>query len=273
MNAKAQAKKKPEPTSDHELMILVDDAVQDTPAEGAPEWALTFGDMMSLLLCFFILMFSMSEIKLDKFMQAAESMRAGFGQSESPTQEVQGQGSPTMEATTLIISKDEIDQQLDLIRAKLEEFVKKHGLENTLKVNQDENGVTLSIQDVVLFDVASAEIRAASLWIMDKLSELVTEINTKLIVIGHTDNLPINTVEFPSNWELSAARAARVTRVLVDKGIDPARIHVEGYAEYKPIADNNTWEGRAANRRVELLYSRQNVREKMGVQPEEGINE
>jgi len=242
------------------------DAIEDMSHEGcdeggAPEWMTTFSDLMTLLLCFFILMFAMSEIKMDKFMQAAESMRVGFGQSEVESEEQAGTGSPASADTSGVSVENAVEDMLEDIKEKLEHFVSQYKLENTLDVSKDEKGVTLSIQDVVLFKPGSPWVNDNSMWVIEALGLIVNEIDIPLVVSGHTDNVPINTSQFPSNWELSAVRAAGIARMLVDEGFDATQIYVEGYSEFKPIESNDSYEGRAANRRVDLLYSRDNVRE------------
>lgn len=251
--------------TDEELSELVDKALEEfSVEEGSPAWMTTFGDMMSLLLAFFILLFSLSEIKLDKFMQASESLRQGFGQSEIEMIDSQMQGafadSDTPNEVTL---ESLVDEYLEEILQKLIEFIQENNLEQNLRVSKSELGVTLRIQDVVLFNQGSANINESSSWIVERLAHLVLEIDLPVVVSGHTDDCPICTDKFPSNWELSTARASGVARVFIAQSFDPRKVHVEGYAEFLPVDTNDTVEGRAANRRVELLYTRLNVVESL----------
>ncbi len=163
----------------------------------------------------------------------------------------------------ITIAMDDVDNFLEMISEKMQNFVAQNGLNDSVKVGQDENGVSLSIQDVVLFDTGSADVRMETQSVMRELGALVAEFGMPVVVAGHTDNQPISTVLYPSNWELSSARASTVTRIILDQGLEPSFIHVEGFGENKPIADNETAEGRADNRRVELLYTRQDVRSEM----------
>jgi len=264
MNNKKQKKENAELVDD-ELLDMVENMSNDNSEceEGAPEWMTTFSDLMTLLLCFFILLFSLSEIKLDKFMQASESLRAGFGQSDEEVDTQTGTGSIASSDTTGASLDNAVEDMLENIREQLEHFVAQYELTNTLDVSLDQKGVTLSIQDVVLFKPGSPWVTKDSEWVVIALGKIVNVIDIPLVVEGHTDNIPIKTSQYPSNWELSAVRAAGIARMLVEQGFDPASIYIEGYGEYRPIESNDTREGRSTNRRVDLLYTRDNVREKI----------
>lgn len=242
--------------TDDEIDELVNSAVRQAVQDNEPAgWTTTFGDLMSLLLVFFVMLFAMSEIEIQKFMDVAQSLKQGFGVAESDSTGAQ-QDDPESSG---LFERDEVDDFLAYIEEKLDSFVAEHELANTIEVTKDRTGVTLKIQDLILFDVASAELKPETRWIAEKLSKIVTEIAVPVIVSGHTDSTPITTSKFPSNWELSGARASTLTRLFIANGFDPHGIHIEGYAEFKPEEANDTPEGRAKNRRVELQYTRQNV--------------
>jgi chemotaxis protein MotB len=222
----------------------------------------TFGDMMSLLLCFFILMFSMSEVKVEKYLIAAESLRSGLGHGLSREKLSAGSGGHsivetdvlTSDAALVIIPAEDIDDFLEMLRQRLETFIAENQLHESVEVKKDESGVTLAIRDILLFDEGSAELRGDGRRVIDELGMVMAELDTPVVVAGHTDDKPINTRVFPSNWELSSARAATVTRLILSQGLDPGKIHVEGHAEFSPASSNETAEGRAKNRRVEIRY-------------------
>lgn len=252
------------PVTDDDLANLADRKIEEIIEEGAPSWTMTFGDMMSLLLCFFILMFSMSDIKLAKFMAAAESMRQGFGQADVEQSDTkQSLPGGQMADSSSVISADAVEEDLETIRKKLQQYIENKDLENKLDVRRDAVGVTLRIQDVVLYKSGQARISKDGMAIIGDLAKIVMAIDYPLAVGGHTDNVPIKTRAFPSNWELSAARAGGVARILVEHGYDPNRLQVQGFAEFKPIARNDFVQGRALNRRVELVYQRQVVQEQL----------
>ncbi len=229
--------------------------------EGAPTWMVTFGDLMSLLLTFFILLFSMSEIEVEKFRQAAKSLHEGFGSSVVDMSLNEDLAVSDAADSVVVSTIDPADVELDRIANILEEFAEENGLETSLLVDRTDEGVYLRIKDAVLFQPGFAEVEEQSIWIVEKLSHLTLEIDIPVTVAGHTDDIPISSPRYKSNWELSAARAAGVARALVDLGHDAAEIQVTAFGEYRPIDTNETAEGRARNRRVELFYSKQSATE------------
>ena len=130
-------------------------------------------------------------------------------------------------------------------------------------VSKENHGVFLRMQDQALFGPGSANIAEESVRIVEQLGVVLENMNLPVKVSGHTDNIPINSPIFPSNWELSAARAAGVARTLVGRGHSAASITVEAYGEYQPVATNDTPQGRAQNRRVELYFARAVVEQTM----------
>ncbi len=245
--------------------------------EGAPSCTMTFGDMMSLLLCFFILLFSMSEIEVDKFRLAAQSMAGAMGGVVN--EPVENPVGFTSDSTTEVILNEELIQQiasdkiLDQVASMLRSFVVENSLQENLIVSREEFGVALLIQDVALFRPGQAEINAESRWIVEDLALVTIGIDLPFHVSGHTDTIPISSSRFRSNWELSAVRAAGVARTLVSIGQDPLLVRVEAFGEFKPVAANDTPEGRSHNRRVELSYSRQDVLESDWFLDEVGLTE
>ena len=257
---------------------------QEPAEEGAPTWIVTFADLMSLLLTFFILMFSMSELKVERFLLASESLREAMGSTaEVPTD------------TPLGLMPDEVDPELDLakpglndgattnpvdgsggedyldvfaeaymkmIEERLRALVEAAGLdESSVEVVTEEDGVYLRIRDAALFATAQATLKPTGRGLVETLSRVTRELGIPTIVSGHADSRPIRTAAFASNWELSAARAAGVARLLVQSGQDPTTVRVQSFGEYRPVADDSTPEGRARNRRVELFFSRDAIRE------------
>jgi chemotaxis protein MotB len=229
--------------------------------EGAPSWVITFGDMMSLLLTFFILLFSMSEIEVEKFRQAVRSLHEGFGESTIDLGEAPP---PTPSDTTIVeipVGPDPADEKLDEIASLLQQFVEDNGLQQNLVVDRSEDGVHLQIRDVALFQPGEAEIETSTSWIVEQLGQITLGVDVPVTVAGHTDTVPISSSRFQSNWELSAARAAGVARTLVAMGHLPDEVQVTAFGEHRPIDTNETPEGRSRNRRVELFYSKQSVDE------------
>ena len=145
------------------------------------------------------------------------------------------------------------------------ELIMYNKLGGKVRVKGDETGAVITISDVVLFPPGGARISASGLDIMAKLSKVLSEFSYHITVAGHTDNKPIHTAKFASNWELSANRACEVVRYLIARGLNPRKVSAAGYAEYHPIASNATPAGRSKNRRVEIIYERRNIAKAMGV--------
>ncbi len=240
--------------------------------EGAPAWTTTFGDLMSLLLTFFVLMYSMSELKMERFQMAKDSIVEALGGSASipldpplpPGTPETGGGLPLSGAPPPAAVDDEtilaiVESYLERIAERLEEIIEENGLEETLSVIRHDDGVRLRILSTTLFPSGSAHLSEDKRWIVEILGEVTSALDVPAVVSGHTDNAPIRTAQFYSNWELSAARAAGVARELVAQGYDAASIRVEAFGEHQPLVENVTAEGRSQNRRVEILFSREDI--------------
>ncbi|MEX2299319.1 MAG: flagellar motor protein MotB [Bryobacterales bacterium] len=227
--------------------------VQDTPPEGAPEWMVTFADLMSLLLTFFILLLSFSNMEIVKFRTMAGSVRNALGlKSEFDLADI-----PM--GNKLLPYEDPKEGEGNSgntqgLREELEQMLQEAGMPEKASVRVTSRGVALYIEGDILFDSGSTAIRQEARPILDRLSELLPRVGYRVDVQGHTDAIPIATTAFPSNWELSASRAGRAVRYFVEKGVPSERFRAIGLAETRPVATNDTAEGRANNRRVEFLF-------------------
>ena len=143
------------------------------------------------------------------------------------------------------------------IKAKLDKFAADNGIQAKLVSSIEERGLVVSIEDTLLFDSGSAVITPHAQAIIAKISTVLAPVPNYIKVEGHTDNLPIHTQQFPSNWELSVLRATNVVQLLISPGgISPDRLSATGYGEYRPVATNATEAGRSRNRRVDLVILR-----------------
>jgi chemotaxis protein MotB len=246
----------------------------DEAKAGSPAWMSTYGDLVTLLLCFFVLLFSMSSIDVAKFKAAMSSFQKQIdvmpGGTSITNEELISNGISQVNGLETIfdtkVPLEEIgEEDADITKSKLEEakknaedineYLKKEGYENEVTVEYNSNIIKLTIEGEVLFESGHAKLTSDAVKLVDVISLKVKEyLEDKTIQIeGHTDNRPINTVRFPSNWELSQARAIAVGyRLINEHGIDPSKIAATGYGEYRPLAENTTSEGRAKNRRVEI---------------------
>lgn len=227
---------------------------------GAPEWMATFSDLMTLLLCFFVLLFASSTQDAAKFAAIANSFdgapgimvdgdimlnehgMVGSGLEQYPDP-------PTaIEALTEILA-----DEAKSIKDEIQEYIDEEGLDSKVGVEQFGDEIVITFEDFLLFDTGKADIKPAGIPILDTMGVKIREYTLdgyNIRLEGHTDNLPISTPQFPSNWELSSARAIAVGKFFIDQlEFNPDTVSAEGFGEYKPIADNATEEGRAINRR------------------------
>jgi len=262
--------------------------------EGLPAWLATFADLMSLLMCFFVLLLSFAEIDAVRFKKMADSMKDAFGvQREIPANEiVMGTSVIMQEFSPSTIPEpspmDDIRQQttdveqqnlkvndavMDAVEQKilqevqqqaeqLKEQLKDEIAEGLVTVETEERKIIIRIQEKGSFASGSANLDHGFDDVMKRISDAVAQAPGNVVIAGHTDNIPISTSRFRSNWELSSARAVSVAHSLMQNpAIDPARVVIEGHADTTPLVPNDSAENRAKNRRVELIIERGNDQE------------
>ncbi|MHB8078747.1 MAG: OmpA/MotB family protein [Candidatus Krumholzibacteriia bacterium] len=219
----------------------------DEPEE-APAWLLTYGDLMSLLLVFFVLLVSFSSIQESKFHEAADSLRGAFGvMSSAPTVL---QLPEVAAARTLAQERQAATDQA----RELEQSLLAAGLDREVDIAVTELGVAIRVNAPFLFASGRAELRPEAKALLARLGGFLNRFPQQPVrVEGHTDAVPISSARFASNWELSAARAVTVAKEFQAGGMAPARLSAAGYGEHRPVAGNETAEERARNRRVEIL--------------------
>lgn len=230
-------------------------------AGSTPAWMVTYGDLITQILIFFVLLFSFSHIDEAKFDLAAMSLQGAFGIV---------QGGRTISRDPLPGDNDAISDvvrldrlQLNQVKEVLEQRLREAGLSGQVILQMEERGLVVRLQDSVLFDSGKAALKASALAVLDRLAETLLAIPNHIRIEGHTDNLPINTPQFPSNWELSGARASNVLRYLTERrGLPVKRLSFAGYGEHRPVADNTTAEGRSRNRRVDIVIFPQSFSER-----------
>lgn len=240
---------------------------EDEPKKGAPAYMNTYGDMMTLLLCFFVLLFSMSTVDAEKFQALASSFNASIGifdggQTIKMDMNVLQNGMsqfPIQETTLSIQEASAMQQALTETQEELSGYIKARDLEDKVTLERKGDEIIMRFADVLLFDSGKAEIKAGAVptlsSIGDQLKTYMAE-GYYLNIEGHTDNVPIHNSQFPSNWYLSSARAIAVASFYIDEmGFDRTKVSCIGTGEFQPIASNDTAEGRAKNRRVEIKLS------------------
>ncbi|WP_053218882.1 flagellar motor protein MotS [Virgibacillus senegalensis] len=236
--------------------------------KGSPKWMVTYADMVTLILVFFILLFSMSQIDLVKFEALAESLRSNtiFDYSSSPMpMEDPAENTDTKQSGKQMNTSDQNEKEqsdsesepadkTDDLMNQVTAFLDDNDLYNVITANQTDEGVVLILQEKVLFESGEAEIIDDGEALLDKVNRLLRNISNNVRIEGHTDNRPISNYRFPSNWELSSARASSVVRYLIANG-DTAkeRFSAAGYGDTRPLAPNDSSDNWAKNRRVEIV--------------------
>lgn len=221
------------------------------------EWMTTYSDLVTLLLCFFVLLFSFSVIDAKKFEAIIRSFQGSLGILDSgKTIDEDQYISQALQSNRLLREQQEAESMEWLYR-QLDEYIQQNNLEGTVVLGVEERGLLIRFKDQVLFDSGKAVIRKDGEPIVQSIGEILKQNDRAIRVEGHTDNVPMHSLLYPSNWELSTARAVNVVKYFIEKvGIAPKRLSAAGYSEYHPIADNDTAENRQKNRRVDVVILR-----------------
>lgn len=238
--------------------------ITDDDQDQGGGWLVTFADMVTLLLAFFIILYSFSNMDAIKFKKAMASIQTTlhgdyayqFG-VETP-QEIPQEIPPEIEVETPQPKK--VKTEVEIILEDLSELIHQKGMEKELELNLKADKILIRIKNQLVFRSGSAALNPAAFSIFDDIMSIVDEYPSYMVNIkGHTDNIPIATLQFPSNWELSAIRATTVLRYFIHKGFSPLRITATGYGDVLPLAVNDSVENRALNRRVEFVLEK-NIR-------------
>ncbi|MBM3316845.1 MAG: OmpA family protein [Candidatus Eisenbacteria bacterium] len=229
---------------------------QGRPAEeGAPAWVVTYCDLMSLLLCFFVLIASFSTMDVIKYRSLVGSMRSALGAAPSIPSVVALGRTASISAGDGMTGRESVTDEM--LEHKLTAAVAEEGLTGSSSLQRTDRGIALAVRDQVFFPPGSAELRPEALALLRKVAAVCRHFPRRVFVEGHTDNLPLRAGAFASNWELSTARATAVVRYLLEvEHIAPERFAACGYAGSEPVASHSTPEGRAENRRVAFVFSR-----------------
>lgn len=231
---------------------------EDTPPAGAPAWMTTYGDMMTLLMTFFVLIVSFSTMQEAGFKAAIGSLQGALGiLSDTAGEAVIGQIVQPVNVYAFLANRPRqttgrISKDLNFLADVKGAYIK-----------YDERGMHIVLPAEVLFDSGSAMLSSSANDILRRVGAFLYENNAQFIIEGHTDNRPVNSPFFASNWELSAARATAVMKFFNEKcGLPYDRMSMAGYAEYHPVASNDTAEGRRKNRRVEIVVQGEEIKRK-----------
>lgn len=202
--------------------------------EDIHRWLISYADFITLMFTFFAALYALSSMDMQKIEKFSGSLRHAFKIIDEP-----------------------IPLYDDRNKAIVEDIKKLITNVSGVSVKTDPRGVVVTFSDAILFSSGSAEIKKEAFDVLEKLSKTLNTVPGRIIIEGHTDNVPISGGKYSSNWELSTARAASVLHFFITKGVDPNRFAIAGYGEYRPVASNETEDGRAKNRRVELVIANQ----------------
>jgi chemotaxis protein MotB len=239
----------------------------DRRRPGHERWLVSYADFMTLLFAFFVVLYSASKADQKKQMQVSESINAAFrslgifGGAEPLKGSANGASGVEKPAlpVNIIMGEDvlapaRVKDDLGKIRSEMEQLLSNQVAQHTVSIQMGRDGLVISLREAGFFDSGSAIPKPATIATLRQIASALSGTPYSLRIEGHTDNIPIHTAEFDSNWELSAARATHIAHLFLDlKGMPPERISAAGFAEFHPVADNDTLEGRAKNRRVDLV--------------------
>ncbi|MEA3331989.1 MAG: OmpA family protein [Pseudomonadota bacterium] len=222
---------------------------------GAPAWMATFADLATLLMTFFVLLLSFANMDVVKFRQMAGSVKDAFGtQKETP-----GTFEERSDTAVTIQLSEEEDRTIDMMQMgeRIRKTVEEQELEDKTEIKVNDDGVTLTVDGTFMFDGGSAQLKPEFKKFLGEIAKIIEEHDYPLAIEGHSDNIPIKSPIYPSNWELSSSRATAVLRHLIDKHKIPAkRMMAVGHSDTRPVVANDTPENRAKNRRVEFHFKK-----------------
>ena len=233
--------------------------------EAGEAWLLPYSDLMTLLLALFIALFAMSQTDASKMQQLAQAFTAAFNMGGPSFFSGMGPSTSLKTAASMTTGADNADsaflkenEDLSEAQEKLEQYINENNLQDQVSTELSEEGLMIRLKEQALFDSGSAQLQGQAENIVPVIAALLSSLPERVTISGHTDNVPISTAQFPSNWELSSARAVSLMRGVMgaQPSLNPARFSALGYSEYRPIASNDTEEGRAQNRRVEVFIAR-----------------
>jgi len=241
----------------------------DSPPPGAPLWMTTYGDMITLVLCFFILLFAYSSTDTVKWKMVVSSLKGSIGvldggETLNETDLLNQGADPDSISESILTSVEESQQEdvqelleiIEQLKAELSEEIS----QGEIIVQLNERGVLIRLQDTLLFDSGLANLRPDAMVALSEVANTLRGMDRYYRIEGHTDDIPTNARTYATNWELSAARATNVLRYLVESGgMDPYRMSGGVYGEYYPLVANEDAESRQKNRRVDIIVLRDDI--------------
>jgi chemotaxis protein MotB len=223
--------------------------------ENSERWLLTYSDLITLLMILFVVMYAMSNVDSQKYSQVVKSLSSGFGTGQTIV--ATGSGGDSILQAPIIPeqSSDSAEKkEMNSMEKEVENFISENSLQDSISTAMEERGFVISFKDNIFFDSGKAEVRNEMKDKLNSIASVLNKMDNYVRVEGHTDNVPISTREFSSNWQLSAIRASNVTEYLIKYAhMAPEKLSSIGYGEYRPIESNDSEAGRSKNRRIDIV--------------------
>lgn len=208
-------------------------------------WLLTYADLITLLMIFFVVMYSLARLDAQKFKSLSTSLRIAFGGGKNIIGDYEGSGMVPLPVPA--------QEELGVAKEDADNYVALHGLQSEVNTTVEDRGLIITMQEKLLFQPGKTDINPAARQMLVAMAKLLNTLPNYVRIEGHTDSVPAGGQEH-SNWQLSSQRAANIAQILTEQGgVDPHRVSAIGYADNRPVADNKTIAGRAKNRRVEIV--------------------
>lgn len=231
--------------------------------ENHERWLVSYADFITLLFAFFVVMYAISSINEGKYKVLSNALTNAFhntSASDGGHVVILTQGKPPMHTQPIgkpdkiaYVEKQEQRQKMKNVAKDIMQTLQPLVAQGKVRLLETSRGVTIEINDSVLFAAGQAKLQGASVIAMRAIGDVLARSDFPITIEGHTDNIPISTPQFPSNWELSALRATSVLRIFNESGVDSSRLTAIGYGDTRPVETNTTPEGRSANRRVSIM--------------------
>lgn len=222
-------------------------------------WLVSYADFITLLMVLFVVLYSMGQVNVEKYKQLAESMRTAFslgGAAEVVDSQINQAGGTSEDGTSKPIVVPGIPEgptQSEEVAGQLTSMLSTQNLGNQVSVQTNIEGVLISLSERLIFKNDQVELPAEALQVLDTIAEMLGPISNKVRLVGHTNNSPSTNPAYPTNWELSLARATTVAKYLINAGIAPERFIISGQGEYAPVFPNDTDQHKEMNARVEII--------------------
>ena len=224
-------------------------------------WLLTYADLITLLLVFFVVLYSMSSPTLHKFDELHRSLKDAFHVTSGASNSIlSGSQTPIEGGVAVVPELQAMMEMQEKLEKEISQKYGKAGMES-VRTSVNQRGLVISLASSSFFDEGNATLKPAAIGILRTISKTLKASRRDIMIEGHTDNTPIHTLQFPSNWELSTGRATNVVKWLITAaGLPPRRLSAAGYGEYYPLVPNTTPENRAKNRRVDIVILRSDLK-------------